>query len=161
MDMKPQKLDPWLQNLVGEWTYEVQDLSSSATPAEPVRGVETVRPLGGIWMLFEGRGDVPGAGAQTSLMTLGYDPDKGCYVGTWIGSMMSYLWTYHRGTLDGAKKVLTLESEGPSFSGESKTSKYRDFLEVVDAGRRVVASEVLGSDGKWSRFMISNYRRRK
>ena len=161
MDMKPQKLDPWLQNLVGEWTYEVQDLSSAVKPAEPVRGVETVRPLGGIWLLFEGRGDVPGAGTGTSLMTLGYDPEKGSYVGTWIGSMMSYLWLYDRGTLDAAKKVLTLESEGPSFSGESKTSKYRDHLEILDAERRTLAADVLGNDGKWQRFMMTHYRRRK
>jgi len=44
MDIQSQKLDPWLQNLVGEWTYEVQDLSSADKSAEPVRGVETVRP---------------------------------------------------------------------------------------------------------------------
>ncbi len=161
MEMKPQKLDSWLQNLIGEWTYEAQDLSSADKSAEPVRGMETVRPLGGIWLLFEGRGDVPGADTGTSLMTLGYDPEKACYVGTWVGSMMSHLWLYDRGALDPAKKVLTLESEGPSFTGESKTSKYRDLIELLDADRRTVASEVLGSDGKWQRFMISNYRRRK
>ena len=161
MDMKPQKLDPWLQNLIGEWTYEVQDLSSAAKSTEPVRGMETVRHLGGIWLLFEGRGDVPGAGIGTSLMTLGYDPEKGSYIGTWMGSMMSHLWLYERGALDAAQKVLTLESEGPSFTGETKTSKYRDFMEVLDAERRVLASEVLGGDGTWQRFMISNYRRRK
>jgi hypothetical protein len=161
MKIETQKQDSWLQNLVGEWTYEAQDLSTSDKPAEPVRGVETVRPLGGIWMLFEGRGDIPGAGTGTSLMTLGYDPEKGSYIGTWVGSMMSHLWVYERGALDAAKKILTLESEGPSFTGEGKTSKYRDFMESLDADRRVVASEVLGSDGKWTRFMISNYRRRK
>jgi len=95
------------------------------------------------------------------MMTLGYDAEKGGYVGTWVGSMMSHLWFYERGTLDAAKKVLTLESEGPSFTGESKTSRYRDAMELLDADRRAVASEVLGSDGKWQRFMICNYRRRK
>jgi hypothetical protein len=160
MKIEPQKLDPFLQNLAGEWTYEAQDLSAPDKPTEPVRGVETVRALGGVWMLFEGRGDLPGAGTGTSLMTLGFDPEKRCYVGTWVGSMMSNLWIYDRGTLDAAKKVLTLDGEGPSFTGEGKTSKYRDFIEVLDADRRVVASEVLGSDGKWKRFMISNYRRR-
>ena len=161
MDTNPLKVDPWLQTLVGEWTYEAQDLSSSDQPSEPVRGIETVRPLGGIWMLFEGQGDVPGVGTGTSLMTLGYDPEKACFVGTWVGSMMPNLWIYERGSLDVAKKVLTLESEGPSFTGDGKTSKYRDFMEVLDEGRRIVASEVLGSDGQWKRFMVSNYRRRR
>jgi hypothetical protein len=161
MNIETQKQDPWLQKLVGEWNYEAQDLSASDKPAEPVRGIEVVRPLGGSWMLFEGRGDIPGAGTGISLMTLGFDPEKRCFVGTWVGSMMSHLWIYDRGTLDAAKKVLTLESEGPSFTGETKTSKYRDRIEVLDDDRRVVTSEVLGADDKWKPFMIANYRRRR
>ena len=50
-------------------------------------------------------------------MTLGFDPQKGGYVGTWIGSMTSFLWIY-RGTLDRAEKILTLDTEGPNFDGE-------------------------------------------
>jgi uncharacterized protein DUF1579 len=46
-------------------------------------------------------------------MTLGYDPEKKQYVGTWVGSMMSYLWVYD-GSLDAEEKVLTLNAEGPS-----------------------------------------------
>ena len=47
-------------------------------------------------------------------MTLGFDPQKGGYVGTWIGSMTSFLWIY-RGTLDRVEKILTLDTEGPNF----------------------------------------------
>ena len=60
---------------------------------------------------------MPGGGPATTLMTLGYDPEKKRFVGTWIGSMMTHLWIYD-GALDAAGKVLTLDAEGPSFAGD-------------------------------------------
>jgi len=41
------------------------------------------------------------------MMTLGYDPQKKRYLGTWIGSMMSHLWVYEV-ELDASGSVLTL-----------------------------------------------------
>jgi hypothetical protein len=35
---------------------------------------------------------MPGGGAATMFLTLGYDPQRERYVGTWIGSMMTHLW---------------------------------------------------------------------
>jgi len=53
-----------------------------------------VRSLGGLWILAEGRGEMPGGAPATMLMTLGYDPAKNRFVGTWVGSMMTHLWVY-------------------------------------------------------------------
>ena len=48
--------------------------------------------------------------------------------------MMTHLWPYN-GSLDEAGKVLTLDSEGPDFTGQ-KTAKYRDSIEFIDDDHR-------------------------
>jgi hypothetical protein len=50
-------------------------------PASKFEGSESVRPLGGLWILAEGQGEMPGCGAATTVLTLGYDPQKQRYVG--------------------------------------------------------------------------------
>ncbi|MGH8727713.1 MAG: DUF1579 domain-containing protein, partial [Burkholderiales bacterium] len=102
----------------------------------------------------------PGGGAATMLITLGYDPQRKRYVGTWIGSMMTYLWVYDGG-LDAAGKVLTLNAEGPDMAVEGKMAKYKDVIEWKSDDHRVLTSHVLGDDGKWNQFMTANYRRVK
>jgi hypothetical protein len=124
MHAAPQKEHQWLQKLVGEWTYETEVKMESGQPVENSTGTETVRSLGGLWVLAEGRGEMPGCGTATTLITLGYDPQKQRYVGTWIGSMMTYLWLYE-GELDANETVLTLNSEGLSITGDEKMAKYK------------------------------------
>ena len=66
------------------------------------------------------------------LITLGFDPAKKKYVGSWVGSMMPQLWTYE-GALDPTGRILALESQGPSFEDPTKTSLYRDTIERGEA----------------------------
>src|SRR4029450_1377099 len=117
MKPEPQKEHQWLQKLVGEWTYDGEASMEPGKPPERFKGTESVRSLGGLWVLCEGHGEMPGGEPATTLMTLGYDPEKGRYVGTWVGSMMTHLWIYDGG-LDAAGKVLTLGSRGPGFGGD-------------------------------------------
>ena len=93
-------------------------------------------------------------------MTLGYDPQRRRFVGTFIGSMMTHLWVYD-GVLDAAEKVLTLDTEGPDMAVEGKIAKYKDVIEFKSDDHRVLTSHVLGDDGKWHGFMTAHYRRRK
>jgi hypothetical protein len=93
-------------------------------------------------------------------MTLGYDPVKKRYVGTFIGSMMTHMWVYD-GQLDAAGKVLTLDTEGPSFTAEGKMARYKDVIELKDDNHRTLSSSFLGDDGQWHHFMTANYRRVK
>lgn len=159
MMAEPRKEHRWLERLVGEWSYEAEAVMAPGQPPEVSRGTESVRSLGGLWIVGEGRGECPGGGPAHTLLTVGFDPEAGRFVGTWVGSMMTHLWRYD-GWLDEAGKVLTLESEGPSFSGDGATAKYRDTTEFDGPGRRVQASEVLGGDGRWTRFMTARYQRR-
>jgi hypothetical protein len=91
-------------------------------------------------------------------MTLGYDPAKKRYTGTFIASMMTYLWIYD-GALDAAGNVLVLDAEGPGMNG--KMAKYQDAIEMRSGDHRILTSQVLGDDGKWTRFMTAHYRRKK
>ena len=105
---------------------------------------------------------MPDGKPATMLITLGYDPQRQRFIGTWIGSMMTHLWIYD-GRLDAAQKVLTLESEGPDFSGDgSKMAKYRDVIEWKSDDHRVLTSQALGDDGTWGPpFMTWHYRRQR
>lgn len=156
---EPQPEHQWLQKFVGEWTYETEVTMGADQPPQTATGTEQVRSIGGLWVLAEGQGEMPGCGQTTTMMTLGYDPQKQRYVGTWVGSMMTYLWVYN-GELDAAKTTLTLDSDGPAMTGDEKMAKYRDAIEFKSDDHRVMTSHVLGEDGQWHQFMNTNYRRK-
>ncbi len=160
MQAEPQKEHQWLQKLVGNWTCETEANMGADRPPEKTTGTESVRSLGGLWVLAEGQGEMPGCGKAITMMTIGYDPQKQRYIGSWVGSMMSYLWLYD-GELDAAKNVLILNSEGPSMTDEGKIGKYRDVIEFESDDRRVMTSHFLGDDGQWHQFMTVDYQRQK
>jgi hypothetical protein len=163
MPAEPQKEHQWLQQLVGEWTYETDMPMGPDQPEQKFRGTERTRSLGGLWVVGEGQGEMPGGGTATTIVTLGYDPQKKRYVGTWVGSMMTYLWVYD-GSLDAAGKVLTLDAEGPKMTAEGPaegTAKYQDVIEIESADSRTLTSRILGDDGEWHQIMQARYRRTK
>jgi hypothetical protein len=160
MKAEPQKEHLWLQKLVGEWTFEGEGKMNPDKPPEKFKGTESVRSLGGLWILAEGQGDMPGCGAATTMMTLGYDPQKKQFVGTFMGSMMTHLWVYD-GTMDADGRVLTLNTEGPNMVEEGKMTKFKDVIELKSDDHRVLTSHMLGDDGKWHGIMTANYRRTK
>lgn len=129
-------------------------------PPEKFTGSESARSMGGLWVVCEGQGEMCGGGTATTLMTLGYDPQKKQYVGTWVGSMMTNLWIYD-GSLDSTEKILTLNTEGPVFGAEGKLGEFRDVIEIKSDDHRVLTSHMLGDDGVWHQFMTANYRRKK
>ena len=92
-------------------------------------------------------------------MTLGFDPQSDRFVGTFICSMMTYLWPYN-GSLDAAEKVLTLDSEGPNFS-QGAIAPYKDIIEFVSNDHRILTSQILMNDGTWNHFMTAHYYRKK
>ncbi|MGI8739969.1 MAG: DUF1579 domain-containing protein [Gammaproteobacteria bacterium] len=157
IDPEPQKEHRWLQRMVGEWTSEATCSMGPDQRPSTVKGKETVRTLGGLWVLAEGQGEMPDGGPANTVMTLGYDPQKKRFVGPFIGSMMTHLWPYD-GALDAAERVLTLDSEGRDFTGE-KMAKYQDIIEFRSDDHRVVTSRLLGDDGMWNQFMEAHYRR--
>jgi hypothetical protein len=159
MNAEPLQEHRWLDKLVGEWTFEAECSMGPDQPPSKSKGVEVVCSLGGLWTIGEGESEMPEGGTAKSVMTLGYDPKAQRFVGTFIASMMTHLWTYS-GSLDESGKVLALDAEGPGFSGEG-TAHYRDSIEFIDDDHRVLTSQARSDDGQWHTFMTAHYRRSK
>ena len=156
MHAEPQKEHKWLEQLVGEWVTEMEGSGGPDQPPVKHTGTETVRSLT-VWVQCEGQmpGDVP----MKTVMTLGYDPAKKKFVGTFIGSIMTNLWVYE-GALDASGKVLTLDAEGPSFTDATRTAKYKDTIEILSPDHRTLSSRFQAEDGTWHHFMTAHYRRK-
>lgn len=149
----------WLRQLVGEWSVVSEGSMGEDQPPFRLEFTEKVRALGELWVVAESTatfGDTP----FTSMMTLGFDPARGTFVGTWIDTMQTHLWSYV-GELDEARRVLTLEAGGPSWEDPKRMALYRDVLELVDADKKVLRSSVKNEDGTWTEFMKAEYRRVK
>ncbi|MBL0922032.1 MAG: DUF1579 domain-containing protein [Phycisphaerales bacterium] len=160
MQAEPQKEHQWLQQMCGEWTSEATCSGGPGQPDMVMKGTESVRPLGLLWIICKGKGEMPGGGEANMRLTLGYDPAKKMFVGSWIGSMMTHMWTYE-GQLDVSGKVLTLDTTGPNMMEPGKTERYRETIEMKSADHRTFSSSMMGPDGKWATFMTAQYRRVK
>jgi hypothetical protein len=158
MKCDPQKEHEWLQQLIGTWKSESDCIMGPDKPPMKTTGGEVVRSMGGLWVLADGHMTMPDGDSGTMLMTLGYDPQKKRYVGSWVGSMMTRLWVYD-GSLDPTGKILTLNTEGPSFTDENKLSSYRDVIEILGPNDRTLSSHAQGDDGTWNKFMTAHYHR--
>jgi hypothetical protein len=101
---------------------------------------------------------MPGGAPGRTVMTLGYDPARKRYVGTFVGSMMSNLWVYE-GTVDPEGRALTLETEGPVMDGDGRIAPYRDVIELDGPDRRFLTSYMQREDGEWTQIMRMEYRR--
>ena len=156
---KPQPEHHWLQSFVGEWDYEMT-ANCPGAPSETTRGTQSFRMLGDLWLVGESEGEPPPAGCGATQITLGYDAGTGKFVGTWIGAMMPFQWVYE-GTLDPEQRVLTLASDGPSFTKPGETGKYRDIITVVSDDHHTLTGTYLDDDGVWQEMMTTHYRRKK
>jgi hypothetical protein len=147
-----------LKKDVGVWDATVElSMAPGAAPAVS-KGTETVLMLGGFWQLAQFKSEMMGQPFE-GLGTVGYDPAKGKYVGTWIDSMTPGYYTVE-GTYNAATKTMTTMMEGPDPSGQ--TAKMRETTEWKDADNRVFTMYgPPGPDGKEPVAMRITYKRRK
>ncbi|MCE9605254.1 MAG: DUF1579 domain-containing protein [Planctomycetia bacterium] len=159
MHTEPQKQHDWLHKLTGKWSFESECNMGPDQPPGKFSGTLVTRSLGGVWILGEGEGEMPGGDIGKTLITLGYDPLQDRYVGSFIGSMMTFLWIYN-GSLDADEKILTLDTEGPNFTQDG-LAKYQDIITWVDEDHHILTSQFRSEDGRWNQFMTAHYRRQK
>lgn len=147
-----------LEQLVGKWDTMSTAVVEPGKPPMVCQGVEEIRRVGKLWTVATGQATMNGQEIAWQL-TLGYDPELGKYVGTWIDSMTPYLWKYE-GTLDATGKVLTLETEGPNpMTG--KKGRFREILEFQSADQRKMTSQLEAGEGEWVPFLTVEYKRTK
>ncbi len=156
---KPAKEHALLAQFAGQWKSRAETIPAPGQEPIVCEGTETARMLGGFWLLAEGQGDMMGT-PVTSVLTVGYDPAKQKYVGTFICSVGAELWHYE-GKMDQTGKKLALETEGPSMMDPAKRVKYREVLELKDADHKVFTSAMEIEPGKWQPIVTMTYERVK
>jgi hypothetical protein len=156
---KPQKEHQWLEQLAGEWTSVMEATMGPDQPPMKSEGTQSAKMIGGRWLAATGQGEMMGE-PVTSVLTLGFDPAKGKYVGTFIASCTNDLWTYEGKVSDDGKK-LVLDTEGPNMMTPGTTSKYQETIEIKDKDHYVFTSSIEGPDGKMIKFMTADYTRKK
>jgi hypothetical protein len=154
----PQKEHQWLQKFVGDWITK-SEISMPGQDPMTVEGTETVKSLGGFWIVSDLKCDFGGQ-QMHGIMTVGYDPKTKQYVGSWIDSMTDHFWKYE-GELDASGKKLTLNSEGPCPMKGGQLTKMRDVVEFQDDDTRTLTSYAQGDDGQWQSFMKMTATRKK
>jgi hypothetical protein len=165
---KPTKEHEWLKQFEGTWEGEIQMLVDPMNPGKKLetptksKVTETTRMVGGFWAVPIVKGEIPIPGAPAGQPfegqgQFGYDAAKGKYVGTWIDSMMPFLWTYE-GSVDASGKTLTFEAMGPSCTDPTRMARYRDVHEFLDRSTRRMSSAT-EVDGKWIQMMKADLKR--
>lgn len=148
----------FLKNFVGTWegTNECKLGPDDTTKCQASL---TARLLGEHWMVADVTCSMP-EGKMTGLLTVGYDPAKKKYVGTWVDSAFNHLWKYE-GEVDKSGKKLSLYAEGPNFMAEGKTAKFVDIYEFVSADEVHATSKMQMEDGTWFTMMTGVSKRVK
>lgn len=151
------KQHEWLEQLLGDWTFEHEATMPGGEKHEMV-GKESYRQLGKLWVVGELTSPMPDGSDMTAITTLGYDPRQNAFVGNWVGSPMTHMFIYN-GHLDESGSVLTLDTSGPGFEDPNTTADYQDIIEMVSGNQRRFYSQVKNTDGSWTRFMEGTFHR--
>lgn len=156
---KPQQEHKWLEQLVGDWEAQIEAQMGSGQPPLKAKATQSSTMLGDRWLVATSEGEMMGQ-PMTSVLTIGFDPAKEKYVGTFIASCGNELWTYEgRVSTDGKK--LALDTEGPNMMAPGSTSKYQETIELKDKDHYLFTSSIEGPDGKMVPFMTAVYTRKK
>jgi hypothetical protein len=150
---KPGPEHELLKKWVGTWDTTMKMPGDVAE----VKGVATYKmELGGLWLASSHEGEFGGMKFQGRGLD-SYDAAKKKYVSVFVDNMSTSPLVME-GTYDKAKKILTMEGEGPGMDG--KPTKYKTLAEWKDDNTVVFTMYMGGAKEKESAFTIT-YKRRK
>ncbi|TWT49992.1 hypothetical protein KOR42_36760 [Thalassoglobus neptunius] len=153
----PEPEHQWLQKFVGNWSLTSKAKMGPDQPDVECSGRMQCQMLGEFWLINKMDSEMMDS-TMKGVQSIGYDPVKEKYIGTWVDSMTSTLWVYE-GTVNEAGTKLTLEADGPNFTTPGKTAKFRDAYEFRSPDHLVVTSSMQGDDGEWITFMSGDAKR--
>ena len=149
---KATKYHEFLKQFEGEWVGDVEMFGSKS------KGSETDRLMAnGLFLVMDYKGEMAGA-AFTGHGVMGYDTLKKKYVGSWVDSTSTAIWT-SEGTVDEAGKVFTSIMEGPEPSG--KMMKIKMVSEITGKDSKRLSFYMTGEDGKEQQTGKIEYTRKK
>ncbi|MEW4487428.1 DUF1579 domain-containing protein [Thalassoglobus sp. JC818] len=147
----------WLEKFVGNWALTSKAKMGPDQPDLECSGKMECQMLGGFWLINKMNNEMLGS-TMKGVQTIGYDPAKKKYVGTWVDSVTSTFWVYE-GTVNEAGNKITLEADGPNMMIPGETSTFRDSYEFLSPDHVVVTSSMKGDNGEWITFMSGDAKR--
>jgi hypothetical protein len=136
----------------GEWIATVK------SPEGDSKGTMTSKvECGGLWLASDFRAEFGGMPFHGRGFD-GYDPVKKKYVSVWVDSMSTRPMLLE-GTMDAAKKTLTMIGEGPGPDG--KPVKYKNVTHFPDADHQTFTMHMVDADGKETKMFTIEYVRKK
>lgn len=157
MFAKPQTEHNFLAPLVGSWTSESECQMGPDQPPMKSSGTIKSRMLGGLWLICDMAGAAPDKTLVESVLTLGFNPEQGRYVGSFIASCMTFAWQYN-GAVEAGTRRLVLDTQGPAMDGKG-LANYQDIVEIISDDEWTLSSRIQMADGNWVPFMKAVHRR--
>ncbi len=138
----------------GTWQATLSMHRGADQAVEQIIGVETNTMIGDLWSI--GKLELPGAEAPyVGFATLGYDPSKEKYVGTWVDSLSPQILEMH-GNYDDKSSTLTLFYTTLGKNGELEERK--NVMVYEDENTRDYDSYLKEGD-EWKLYMEIYYER--
>jgi hypothetical protein len=156
----PQKEHEWLKQYVGEWESDGEAMMGPDQPPAKLKGVESAAMVGGFWIVSRIDGGVVDVMPYQQVYTIGYDPEKGKYIGTIVDSMSSRVGLYYDGVADEKENKLVMYFDGPTPDQSAQTT-YRETTVMKTPDHKHFTSEMKLPDGSWVTTMTIHVRRKK
>ena len=154
---KPGKQHEALKYFEGTWDTAAKFQEPGKPPMES-KGSETATyGMGGFWLTYEYKGEMMGK-PFTGHGAMGYDQQKQKYVGVWIDSTKSGLFT-SEGTADPDGKRFTMTAQGYCDS-EGRSITMKQVHEIKDKDHWTLHFLTPSPDGKDQEVGTIEYTRR-
>ena len=144
---------------VGTWDCEMK-IWMAGPDADPmvVKGTEVNEMFGPYWLISKFKADMGGQNFE-GRASLGYDPSKKKFVGTWFDTMNPFM-SHMEGTYDKETKTMTMMTTGVGPDG--KPSKGKNVSVSKEDGTRVFTmfSAMPGDDKNFIKAMEIVYKKR-